>query len=150
MLIHLVFSCMKPCVELCLLVVISHLPNDSIPSLTKEFSFNGALGADLADIKTVRYQLVAALDSAGVHTYTDINGTGVPMWQIERIVDGSTTALSAPFVTHFNVSLQDDLGIPATTTNADQVRIQISMGMPYGEEAYLPETHWGTTVSLNN
>ncbi len=130
--------------------ITTHVPNDSIPTLTKTFSFNGALDSTMAIISAVQYQLVPAVDSSGTPQFSEINGTSVPLWQIQRFVDGNLTGISASYVTHFRVELEDDLGVNTSIADAEQVSIQVSMGMPFSAEAYIPETHWGTTVVINN
>ncbi len=72
----------------------------------------------------------------------------MPLWQVQRLVGGIVTGDSAPYLTHFKIELENNLGQNVGVDIAEQISIQLSMGMPFGEDAYIPETHWGTTFGL--
>ena len=124
------------------------MQNDTIPDLTRLFSFDRFLDSTSVVTSSVQYQVVPALDGSGAQRFAEINGTDVPLWQVQRLVAGVVTGDSAPFITHFNIELENNLGQPVAANAAEQVSIQIAMGMPFGEDAHIPETHWGTTFGL--
>ncbi len=121
--------------------------NDTIPTLTRQFTFDRKPN-DTTAVATVQY-LVIPVTASGLQVFTAINGTDVPLWQVQRIVNGAVTGESAPYVTHFNILLENDLGQNVfAVADAEQISIEVAMAMPYGEDAYIPETHWGTTFGL--
>lgn len=123
--------------------------NDTIPDLTKTFSFDRFLHSDSLVTSNVVYTVIRALDSKGVPVFQEIDGADVPLWQVRRIVAGAITGESAPYVTHFNIELENSFGEDVFDVSlAEQLSIQVGMAMPFGEDAYIPETYWGTTFSL--
>lgn len=129
--------------------ITSIIQNDTIPELTRVFTFQKIITPGSTVDSTVQYIVVPALNSGGQQVFTQIDSTDVPLWSVQRIVDGAVTGESAPYVTHFKIELEDDLGVVVANINdAKQVSIQVAMGMPFGEGAYIPETHWGTTFGL--
>ncbi len=121
--------------------------NDTIPTLTRQFTFDRKPN-DTTAVATVQY-LVIPVTASGLQVFTAINGTDVPLWQVQRIVNGAVTGESAPYVTHFNILLENDRGQNVfAVADAEQISIEVAMAMPYGEDAYIPETHWGTTFGL--
>lgn len=121
--------------------------NDTIPSLTRQFTFDRKPN-DTTAVATVQYQVIP-VTTAGQQVFMEINGTDVPLWQVQRLVGGTVTGESAPYVTHFNILLENDLGQNVfAVADAEQISIEVAMAMPYGEDAYIPETHWGTTFGL--
>ena len=122
--------------------------NDTIPTLTRQFVFDRKPN-DSTAVETVQYQVIPVTLTSGMQVFTEINGTDVPLWQVQRIVGGVVTGESAPYVTHFSILLEDDLGQGVfALADAEQISIEVAMAMPYGEDAYIPETHWGTTFGL--
>ncbi len=139
--------------------ITAYQSNDSIPNLTKTFAFDRRLKPSAVIPANVQYQVIPSLNSLGVQNFMTINGTGVPLWQVQRvvtgdvsgeIVDGAVTGESAPYITHFRIALENDFGEEvATVADAVQISVQVAMAMPFGNEAHLSETHWGTTVGLS-
>lgn len=121
--------------------------NDTIPSLTRQFTFDRKPN-DTTAVTTVQYQVIP-VTTAGQQVFMEINGTDVPLWQVQRLVAGVVTGESAPYVTHFSILLENDRGQNVfAVSDAEQISIEVAMAMPYGEDAYIPETHWGTTFGL--
>ncbi|MEM8485116.1 MAG: hypothetical protein AAF564_06180 [Bacteroidota bacterium] len=121
--------------------------NDTIPTLTRQFTFDRKQ-SDTTGVATVQYQVIPVTTS-GQQVFMEINGTDVPLWQVQRLVGGTVTGESAPYVTHFNILLENDRGQNVfAVADAEQISIEVAMAMPYGEDAYIPETHWGTTFGL--
>ncbi|CAN0518593.1 unnamed protein product, partial [Laminaria digitata] len=87
--------------------------NDSIPNLTKTFSFDRRPDSTIVVPVNVQYQVVPALNSLGVQNFMNINGTSVPLWQVQRIAPSAITGTneitgeSAPYVTHFRIALEN-------------------------------------------
>ena len=123
--------------------------NDTIPELTNSFTFDRFLDSTSIVTSTVQYIVIPALDSTGAPVSTEIEGVEIPLWQVRRMVAGDVTGESAPFVTHFRIQLQDNLGQNVFDVSlAEQLSIQVAMAMPFGNDAHIPETHWGTTFAL--
>ena len=123
--------------------------NDTIADLTKLFVFQKFETDSSVVLSTIQYQVVPALDGSANQIFMQIDSTDVPLWTVQRLVDGKIIGESAPYITHFKIELENDIGeLVANVDQAEQISIQVAMGMPFGEDAYIPETHWGTTFGL--
>lgn len=128
--------------------IVSAQQNDSIPNLTKWFEFDGLDASDPTVATRIQYQLIPALDGGGAQTHINVDGTDVPLWQVRRLVNGDVTGQSAPLVTQFRIETLNTAGQAVTPTAARQLRIKLSMGMPFGDDSFLRETHWVTSFFI--
>ena len=122
--------------------------NDSIPELSKTFAFDGLHPhPDSTHLSAlITYQLVPAMTPNG-QDYAEINGNSVPLWELQRVVNGIVMGASVPLITHFSVEPLTTAGIPTTIDVARTLRIKFSMALSR-DEAFIQEVHWGTTFSI--
>jgi hypothetical protein len=103
----------------------------------------------------VEYQLATVYEEDGVTPrVVEMDTVMVPLYQIQRLVNGVPIGQSAPFITFFDIDLLGPtgaMGVPPS--GATQVRVRFSMavgsGMQTSRRTYLRETHWGTTIPIS-
>jgi hypothetical protein len=129
---------------------VSFQPNDTIPALTKLFEFDGYDPSNAAAPTRIQYQLIPAIETGGARVTTDIDGTNVPLWIVQRVVNGFVTGQSAPLISAFSVELLNIGGgdVSGDPTLTEQIRIRFSMAMPFGDDSFLREVHWATSFMI--
>lgn len=115
--------------------------------VTRRFSFRRRLTTDAAAESEVVYTITPA------DTLVVRQGVGtieVPVYAVERRIDGAFTGGTKPFFTDFKIELLDASGAPtALREEASQVRLQFATIALYVEkEGYLRRNYWATTVPL--
>jgi hypothetical protein len=81
-----------------------------------------------------------------------IDGEQVQMYRLDRFEDGTQVGGGPSTIRTFRVTLLTESGAAATPATARLIRIALVVVYPFGEseDAYLYQTHWGTTVQPVN
>lgn len=76
----------------------------------------------------------------------------VPLYRLDRFEDGTQVGGGPSTIRTFQVTLMTETGANATPATARLIRIALVVTYPFGqsEDAYLYQTHWGTTVAPVN
>ena len=95
----------------------------------------------------VEYTLTET-DSAWIHNEQE----WVPLYRLDRFEDGTQVGGGPATVRTFRVTLMTETGANATPATARLVKVALVVAYPFGEseDAYLYQTHWGTTVAPVN
>ena len=95
-------------------------------------------------LATVRYEM------APVDTVM-IDGQEVPLYEVQRLVNGAVDGKSPARMSEFQVEFRDLDGTPvADPTTAKAIHVQFTMIPPFTEKGYLNQTHWGRTFRSPN
>ncbi|MEZ4699548.1 MAG: hypothetical protein R2834_04395 [Rhodothermales bacterium] len=133
--------------------VTGYVPHATLPGMTSSFSFLAIPPDDsTGTVATISYQLTPVYESDGVTPRTiGVDSLTVPLFEVQRFVDGVLDGKSAPYVTYFNIDLLDVNGVSVAGAPqlTEQIRMSFSMGVPLTQRSYVRETHWGATILVN-
>ena len=103
------------------------------------------LDPDDTNLATVRYELVPT-------DTLEIDEEEVPVFEVQRIVDGVLTGKTPASMIVFDVELRNVEGDPvADPVDAETVHVRYEMAMPFDTDArYLKKVHWTRTFLAPN
>ena len=81
----------------------------------------------------------------------DVEGTEVPLFEVQRSVDGVYSGKGPSRMSAFMVELRDAAGTPVVSWgDAEAIYVQFTMIPPYTDENFMRQTSWGRTFRPAN
>ena len=112
---------------------------------TVRFAFTGDVNPHEPGTEQVVYTLHAG--SGGCRTMQGREGGGgasVPCWRMNRTEDGEAAGGSTGSVLRFKVTLYNGNAVAATADAATEVKVELVMLSPHGQEREIPKLRWAS------